>query len=452
MTFSPACRPLVTVSCWPVPRTTSTRRISTLLALSTTSTKAPLWSIWMACCGISQRGLRLADLGDHGDELAVHENAVGIGEHRANLHGVGSLVDRHIDEIDLAGMRVSAAVGKPDVDDRVHRIGLPLLADLEHLALRDGEGHVDGVLPDDGRQRAGRGSDEVADRNRCPSDPTRQRSANFGVAELQLRLLQRSLLARQLASSIALLSGHHIQSLLRARLTLDKGGLPLDLYVCELQRRLRLLNAGIDLVDGGLVGRLLDDEQQVALLDVLAFVEQALLEEALHTRAQLHLVLRLHAPGEGQGRPDLILGDGDDGNRRRRRLGGGFLAAIVAGCQKQHQRKAQSTPRMRAISAPTDVSEHRPHPIAPGKPMKWSPRNRRSSSRQWTARDIGEYPYDDQGISLSIVCICIPRHALVAAHAPEAIALGTQRQRQSAFVLNATREFPDKTVGGPLAT
>ena len=223
MTFSPACRPLVTVSCWPVPWADFDAAHFDLAGAVDHQHEGTALVDLDRLLRDQQRSLRLADLGDHGDELAVDEHAVGIGEHRAHLHRVRPLVDRHIDEIDLAGMRVAAVVGKPDVDDRVHRVRLPLLAELEHLALRDGKGDVDRVLPDDGRQRAGRGSDEVADRDRCPSDASRQGGPDFGIAELQLRLLQGSLLARQLTLRIALLGGLHVQALLRARLTRRPG-------------------------------------------------------------------------------------------------------------------------------------------------------------------------------------------------------------------------------------
>ena len=98
----------------------------------------------------------------------------------------------------------------------------------------------------------------------------------------------------------------------------------------EVRRRLRARDRGVHVLDLGLIGRLLDDEQEVARLDVLAFGEQPLLEEPLDPGAQVHLVHGLDAAGEtGRGRnvARLDLHHGDrrcprKGLLRRSRTGG----------------------------------------------------------------------------------------------------------------------------------
>src|SRR6185437_15166360 len=87
-------------------------------------------------------------------------------------------------------------------------------------------------------------------------------------------------------------------------------------------------------------GRLLDDEHQVALLHVLTFVEEPLLQETVDARAEVDLVLRLHSTCERHSWRDLVLRNRDDGNGRRREIGLRLLLGGVAPMQNQQQWQA----------------------------------------------------------------------------------------------------------------
>src|SRR5262249_4512465 len=94
----------------------------------------------------------------------------------------------------------------------------------------------------------------------------------------------------------------------------------------------------LDLRDRGLVWSLLDDEQEIALLDVLSFVEEPLLQEAINARAQIDFVLRLDPASEGYSWRDLVLRHGNDSHGRRRQLGLGLLLRVVAPVKNEQQR------------------------------------------------------------------------------------------------------------------
>jgi len=66
----------------------------------------------------------------------------------------------------------------------------------------------------------------------------------------------------------------------------------LELQLGVHLRRLGLGDVRARLLDGRLVGRLLDAEQQVALLDVLSLFEVSLLEKALHAGDDIDLIDR----------------------------------------------------------------------------------------------------------------------------------------------------------------
>ena len=66
--------------------------------------------------------------------------------------------------------------------------------------------------------------------------------------------------------------------------------------------RLRADQLGLSLVDRRLIGVLLDDEQEVAGLDLLPLGESPLLQEALDTRHQIDRVDGLDASNEGSRR------------------------------------------------------------------------------------------------------------------------------------------------------
>ena len=107
------------------------------------------------------------------------------------------------------------------------------------------------------------------------------------------------------------LIAHELLAALKLQLGVDLG-------------RLGLGEGGARLVDRCLVGRLLDAEQQIALLDLLPFGEGALLDEARHPRNEIDLVDRRNAADVIGGFRDLTAHHrrNRNGGRRRGALGG----------------------------------------------------------------------------------------------------------------------------------
>ena len=92
-------------------------------------------------------------------------------------------------------------------------------------------------------------------------------------------------------------------------------------------------DAGLGLIDRRLIEAFLDREQQVAFLDVGAFGEQPLLEEAVDAGAQIDLVDRLDPAGEAILRADILLDGLDHGDGGRRAGRGLRLLAVAASGQ-----------------------------------------------------------------------------------------------------------------------
>ena len=113
-----------------------------------------------------------------------------------------------------------------------------------------------------------------------------------------------------------------VEHRLRRGLALDQFGLAPLFELGLVERGLRAGDGGVDILDVGLIGRLLDHKQQISLLDVLPLGEQALFQESLDPCAQIHLVHGLDAAGKAGGRRDVALLDLDhrDGRRRRGHL------------------------------------------------------------------------------------------------------------------------------------
>ncbi len=111
------------------------------------------------------------------------------------------------------------------------------------------------------------------------------------------------LLPLQVGARLAGAAGGLVQPCLGRRLLLDQLPLSPPLDLGQVQRRLGAGDRGIDVLDLGLVGRLLDHEQEIADLDVLTLGEQPLLQETVDPGAQVHLVHGLDPAGEaGRGR------------------------------------------------------------------------------------------------------------------------------------------------------
>jgi hypothetical protein len=121
---------------------------------------------------------------------------------------------------------------------------------------------------------------------------------------------------------------------------------PTRCSIGQLQRGLRFLEAGLRLAHRRVVEALLDDEEEIAFLDVGAFGEQPLLQEAIDAGAQVDLVDRLDAAGESMLNADIFLerlGNRDCRWRRRRRRLVGLLAITAAGQRRADDEQRRQT-------------------------------------------------------------------------------------------------------------
>jgi hypothetical protein len=116
--------------------------------------------------------------------------------------------------------------------------------------------------------------------------------------------------------------------------------------------RLRARDLGQPLVDRRLIGRLLDHEQQVAGLDLLALLEQSLLQEAGHAGPQLDFVDRLDPADELVLVGDVAGFDRGHGDRRRRRGRGSRGLLLPAAGEEQKRRGYRRGRRGRTRPAP----------------------------------------------------------------------------------------------------
>src|SRR5262249_33341173 len=285
-----------------------------------------------------QPRFRRAPLHGDADNPAGDEKAIGIRHRCPHRHGVRRRVDLHVQEVTHGGMRVDGAVGQLDanVDMRV----LPGVFGaapvvVEQIALADLEGDVDGVLADDRCKLSRGGLDQVALGENLESDPTVDWGADLGVAEIDLRLVERRLCLHHARLRRRLVGLALVDRRLRDVLVTHQLPTAVELQLAVDLRRLGLREGGAGLLDGRLVGRLLDQEQQVALLDVLSLFEFALLEKARHAGDDIDLIDRGEASDVIDGFGHLPAHHWRDRNRGRRRgaLGGGDAAG---GRKAQH--------------------------------------------------------------------------------------------------------------------
>ena len=105
-------------------------------------------------------------------------------------------VDLDVEQVGKAWLRIDAAVGQLDVNGHMPvldaQFGDPPLV-VEYVALAGLKDDVDGVLADDRRKRPGGRADQIADGENGKPDPSVDRRTDFGVAEIDFRLVERRL-------------------------------------------------------------------------------------------------------------------------------------------------------------------------------------------------------------------------------------------------------------------
>ncbi len=198
----------------------------------------------------------------------------------------------------------------------IDRRGDPL-AVFDHVGLARLERDIDRILADDGRERAGRGTDQIADGEIGDADAAVDRRADLGIAEIDLGLFEQGLRFQNIGLGGLLGGLVLIDRRLRDVLVFHQFLGALQLQVGVHLRRLGPGEIGLLLIHGGLVSIRLDAKQQIAGLDHLAFGEIALPDKAGHTRDDIDLVDGNDAADEIAGFRHLAIGHSNDRNRGR---------------------------------------------------------------------------------------------------------------------------------------
>ncbi len=276
-------------------------------------------------------------------EHAWREQRLGIGKLRPATDRAGRAVDHVVDEVHLPFVGEFLLVDQLERDRgagiRVgHQLGGALVAQERRLV--EGEFEADRIDRYDGgeqRRHAGDAAgDEIARRDAPVADPAGDRRAQFGELQVELGLLDRRLLRRDLGLRGAVRLRALIEQLLGDGALAHQRLRALQIGFGEGEISLRLRQIGARLIQRVLERPAVDGEQQVALLDDLAVLEMDLVEVAGHARADFDRLHRDEAP-------DILvlIDDGAldglrhrDGRRRRRGL---LLWGLAASRQREHQ-------------------------------------------------------------------------------------------------------------------
>jgi hypothetical protein len=201
----------------------------------------------------------------------------------------------------------------------------------QELALTHRKSDVDRILTHNCCQHAAVRPDQIADAECGAPDAAGDRSADLGVAEIDRRPLERRLGLQDLRRG-HLIGGPTLVDLgLGNVLVLYEffAALQLDCGVGTVRPGTRQLS--LALLDDCVVRRLVDREQEVARLDIGAFLELPLLEETGDAGTQLDRIDGDHASVKAETRRDFGRLHADHRDRWRRgclrRLGLGLLLA-----------------------------------------------------------------------------------------------------------------------------
>ena len=166
------------------------------------------------------------------------------------------------------------------------------------------------------------------------------------------------MLPTQVGARLARGGGGVVEPRLGSRLFPDQLRLTPPLELGAVQRRLRARDRGLDVLDLRAVGRLLDHEEEVARLHLLALSEQLLLEEALDTGAQIDLVHGLDPSREAGGRGDVAPLDLEDRDGR-----GGGAARLLGCCRAGEHGNSKNERNQRRVEAGCWCSGHAVRPL-----------------------------------------------------------------------------------------
>ena len=291
----------------------------------------------------------LFDRHPHPHEIARQQRHISVFEDAPDRERASRGVDIRRDVIDQSVARIACLNLQADLDrDGADRIGRdlafrPFGLDAQDVGFAQGEIHPDRVDLDRGREFGGRGAPHILpDRNLMGGDHAIERRVHPRVGVFDRRLLRRrfgllhvspgrvplrqSLVDRGLGREV-LLPQLRLTDVFRLGL--------FDLRIRGGLRRLCLLQLAQ-------IGKRLDGEQHIALLDHLAVLIADVLQEAGHSGDQIDLVDGGRVAGRFDIARDLLLCRRRDqylGRRRCRKLVGRFAARQNQhGAGEQHAR------------------------------------------------------------------------------------------------------------------
>lgn len=298
--------------------------------------------------------------GQHAHVHARQQQLAGVGEAPAQGHLAGAGVHRHIGEQPLAGGLVVGALhpqAQGQVAAAVEAAGLERLAQAQHLGGGLVEVDVDRVQLLDARHQGGValphqrafGDQRTAD---TPGDGRRHR----GVAQVQPRGLDVGAGRAGRRLGTAQVGGSAVVVLAADRLDPHQRLVAANPRTGFVQRRLGPGQLAFGTRQGSLQRGRVDLEQQVAGLDVGAFLEALLHHDAGHPRPHLGHPHRFDAPGQ-LGDPGQGLGPYHHGlHLARRHLARRGLARLFTPGEhhaRHHQGKdSRTAPPAHASPAP----------------------------------------------------------------------------------------------------
>ena len=274
-------------------------------------------------------------------EQAGQQPIVGVGEHAAQLKRAGRGIDQRRDVIDDAFVRIAGLGHQPQLDRDLAQIGgadaLGVGDDAQHILLAEVRGHVDRIeLQDRRERRRAAAADQRADRREMGRHDTVEGRGNVRVAKLDFRKLERCLCFLQVGAAFVAVLLRFVELGLPSELGRPaQRVLPLKLRLGKVDGRLRGRDLGFRLLDLCLVGRGLDDEEDVALLHHRTVFVVDFAQETYGPRDELDLI-----EGDGVAGQFEIAGDQPLGGLRHADLGCGrrlvfvFLAATWQ-CRQQ---------------------------------------------------------------------------------------------------------------------
>ncbi len=220
----------------------------------------------------------------HASEKTGGKDAVGIGQHGACPHSAEGGIHLRVEEIDPAAMRIAGFVGEADMNRIVLRTAfvLTFLFLVAQVTVFVGiEIDVHRVLRHYRREQGIVSSRQVADGHQRPARPPGDRGADLRERQVELGGRHRSLGGMDIRRALRLRCAPQVEFFVRDRVIVDQslGALVADGF--QLLRYTRACQLRLGVFQCGPVGTGIDQEHQVALFDILAF----LVRHSLHVAA-----------------------------------------------------------------------------------------------------------------------------------------------------------------------